>query len=110
MGLVKGLQLNYLLKGLKSLPSADKESTLRDRLFEKGIRFKGLGPTDDEIVACKEDHASAKQKEEMLAGLDATIINQKRDTVSRRTVINYEKKKRKKGDDDESSSEEEFGL
>lgn len=108
--LVKGVQMNYLLKGLKSLPPADKETTLRDKIFEKGMRFKGCGPTDEEIDSLKQQHATAKEKEEMLAGLDTTIINHKRDTSARRTAIVYKKKKRRKKGDENSSSEEEFDL
>jgi len=74
------------------------------------MRFKGCGPTDEEIDSLKQQHATAKEKEEMLAGLDTTIINHKRDTSARRTAIVYKKKKRRKKGDENSSSEEEFDL
>lgn len=74
------------------LPAVEKESTLRDRIFEKGMRFKGRGPSDDEvdhplsraiasvcvtrdalwfmqIQAFKQERDSTKEKKAMLAGL-----------------------------------------
>jgi len=97
-----------IFKGLSELGDSAQIEALRDRLSQKGFKFKGKYPNITEIKEAQQK----KEQDDNLDGIDTSaILSPSRKRGGREASHKYERKSSAKGrEDEDESEEEEFSL